>query len=138
MNNIKELLEIHPSEVTQEDNDALIEEIMNAQLIMPIEITTDLNFDDVTVGDTIQFEDGLRFKPLKIANDAGDIFIPLYTDDDEVHGHTSAIDIQTSSLADMIDDNPENINGVVINPFSEYSVEIPMDSFLKLFEKEKD
>ena len=105
---------------------------------MPIEITTNLNLDDVTVGDTIQFEDGLRFKPLKIVNDAGETFIPLYTDDDEVHGHTSAIDIRTSDLADMIDDNPENISGVVINPFSEFSVEIPMESFLKMFEKEKD
>ena len=38
----------------------------------------------------------------------------------------------------MIDDNPENISGVVINPFSEFSVEIPMDSFLKLFEKEEN
>ena len=105
---------------------------------MPIEITSNLNLDDITVGDTIQFEDGLRFKPMKIANEAGEIFIPLYSDDDEVHGHTSAIDIKTSNLAEMIDDNPENISGVVINPFSEFSVEIPMDSFLKLFEKEEN
>ncbi|MBQ9025424.1 MAG: SseB family protein [Methanobrevibacter sp.] len=138
MNNIKELLAIKPDEATKEDNEELIKEIMNAQLIMPIEITSNLNLDEVTVGDTIEFEDGLRFKPLKIANDNGNVFIPLYTDDDEVHGHTSAIDIHTSDLADMIDDNPENISGVVINPFSEYSVEIPMESFLKIFEKEKD
>ena len=135
MNNIKELLNIKPSEATKEDNDALLAEIKNAQLIMPIEITSNLNLDDITVGDTIQFEDGLRFKPMKIANEAGEIFIPLYSDDDEeVHGHISAIDIKTSNLAEMIDENPENINGVVINPFSEFSVEIPMDSFLKMFE----
>ena len=138
MNNIKELLNIKPSEATKEDNDALLAEIKNAQLIMPIEITSNLNLDDITVGDTIQFEEGLRFKPMKIANEAGETFIPLYSDDDEVHGHTSAIDIKTSNLAEMIDDNPENINGVVINPFSEFSVEIPMDSFLKLFEKEEN
>ena len=112
MNNIKELLNIKPSEATKEDNDALLAEIKNAQLIMPIEITSNLNLDDITVGDTIQFEDGLRFKPMKIANEAGEIFIPLYIDDDEVHGHTSAIDIKTSNLAEMIDDNPENIRNI--------------------------
>ena len=138
MNNIKKLINIKSSEATKEDNDALLAEIKNAQLIMPIEITSNLNLDDITVGDTIQFEDGLRFKPMKIANEAGETFIPLYSDDDEVHGHISAIDIKTSNLAEMIDDNPENISGVVINPFSEFSVEIPMDSFLKLFEKEEN
>ena len=37
---LKELLDINPDDATKEDNDALIKEIKNAKLIMPIEITS--------------------------------------------------------------------------------------------------
>ena len=90
---LKELLNITPDEATEEDNDALIEEIKTAQLIMPIEITSKLEIDDAEVGDIIEIDDGLRFKPQKIIDDEKNVFIPLFSDDSEVYGHTSAIDI---------------------------------------------
>lgn len=121
---LKELLNINPDDATEEDNDALIEEIKNAKLIMPIEITSH---------DSNNIED-FRFNPVKIADDDGRTYIPLFSDDSEVYGHTSAINIYTKDLAEMIGDNPENIFGVVINPFSNYGVTLPMDSFLKIFE----
>ena len=74
---LKELLNISPDEATEEDNDALIEEIKTAQLIMPIEITSKLEIDDAEVGDIIEIDDGLRFKPQKIIDDEKNIFIPL-------------------------------------------------------------
>lgn len=131
-----ELINISPDEATKEDNDALLKELRDAQLIMPIEITSNLDLDEIEVGDVLEFEDGLRFKPLKIVDENGRIYIPLYSDDSEVYGHTSAIDIKTRDLAEMIGDNPENLFGVVINPFSKYNVELPMDSFLKIFDED--
>lgn len=116
---LTELLNIAPEKATKEDNDALIEEIKNSQLIMPIEVLPGKE---------------LKFNPVKIVDDNGKLFIPLFSDDSEVHGHTSAIDIYAKDLAEMIDDNPENMCGVVFNPFSKFSVELPMDSFLKIFE----
>lgn len=135
---LKELLNITPDEATEEDNDALIEEIKTAQLIMPIEITSKLEIDDAEVGDIIEIDNGLRFKPQKIIDDEKNVFIPLFSDDSEVYGHTSAIDIYTKDLAEMIDDNPENISGVVLNPFSDFSVTLEMDSFLNLFKEEEN
>ena len=135
---LKELLNIAPDEATKEDNDALIEEIKTAQLIMPIEITSKLEIDDAEVGDIIEIDNGLRFKPQKIIDDEKNVFIPLFSDDSEVYGHTSAIDIYTKDLAEMIDDNPENISGVVLNPFSDFSVTLEMDSFLNLFKEEEN
>ena len=129
-----ELINIKPDEATKEDNDALIEELKKSKLIMPIEITSSLDFNDVKVGDVIQFDEGLRFKPVKIKDENGRVYIPLFTDDSQFHGHTSAIDIYTEDLANMIGDNPENIFGVVINPFSKFHIGLPMDSFLKLFD----
>ena len=133
---LTELINIKKDEATKEDDDALIEELKNARLILPIEITSDIELDGAEEGDIIEINEGFKFKPLKIIDDDGRVFIPLYTDDSQVHGHTSAIDIYAKNLAEMIDDNPENIFGVVLNPFSRFNVELPMDTFLKIFEKE--
>ncbi|WP_296887081.1 SseB family protein [uncultured Methanobrevibacter sp.] len=121
---LKELLNINPDDATKADNDALIEEIKNAKLIMPIEITSP-NLNNI---------EDFHFNPIKIKDDEERTFIPLFSDDSEVYGHSSAINIYTKDLVEMIGDNPENIFGVVINPFSNYGVTLPMDSFLKIFE----
>ena len=44
---------------------------------MPIEIISKLEIDDAEVGDIIEIDNGLRFKPQKIIDDEKNIFIPL-------------------------------------------------------------
>ena len=133
---LTELINIKRDNATKEDDAALIEELKNARLILPIEITSDIELDNAEEGDIIELDEGFKFKPIKIVDDNGRVFIPLYSDDSQVHGHTSAINIYAKDLARMIDDNPENIFGVVLNPFSRFNVELPMDTFLKIFEDE--
>ena len=133
---LTELINIKRDVATKEDDAALIEELKNARLILPIEITSDIKLDNAEEGDIIELDEGFKFKPIKIVDDNGRVFIPLYSDDSQVHGHTSAINIYAKDLARMIDDNPENIFGVVLNPFSKFNVELPMDTFLKIFEDE--
>ena len=133
---LTELINIKRDNATKEDDIALIEELKNARLLLPIEITSDIELDNAEEGDIIELDEGFRFKPIKIVDDNGRVFIPLYSDDSQVHGHTSAINIYAKDLARMIDDNPENIFGVVLNPFSKFNVELPMDTFLKIFEDE--
>lgn len=134
---LTELINIKRDNATKEDDAALIEELKNARLILPIEITSDIELDNAEEGDIIELDEGFKFKPIKIVDDNGRVFIPLYSDDSQVHGHTSAINIYAKDLARMIDDNPENIFGVVLNPFSKFNVELPMDTFLKIFERWK-
>ena len=133
---LTELINIKRNDATKEDDAALIGELKNARLILPIEITSDIELDNAEEGDIIELDEGFKFKPIKIVDDNGRVFIPLYSDDSQVHGHTSAINIYAKDLARMIDDNPENIFGVVLNPFSKFNVELPMDTFLKIFEDE--
>ena len=133
---LTELINIKRDNATKEDDAALIEELKNARLILPIEITSDIELDNAEEGDIIELDEGFKFKPIKIVDGNGRVFIPLYSDDSQVHGHTSAINIYAKDLARMIDDNPENIFGVVLNPFSKFNVELPMDTFLKIFEDE--
>lgn len=116
----------------RKEKDEINEAIKTAQLIMPIEITSNLNLEDIEEGDLIEFENGLRFEPVKVVKD-GEVFLALYSNDEQIPEPTSTIDVYAEKIAEMIDDNPENISGVVINPFSNYNVELEMDSFLNLF-----
>ena len=116
----------------RKEKDGINEAIKTAQLIMPIEITSNLNLEDIEEGDLIEFENGLRFEPVKVVKD-GEVFLALYSNDEQIPEPTSTIDVYAEKIAEMIDDNPENISGVVINPFSNYNVELEMDSFLNLF-----
>ena len=109
------------------------EAIKTAQLIMPIEIISNLDLADIEEGDLIEFENGLRFEPVKVVNKDGEVFLALYSNDEQIPEPTSTIDVYAEKIAEMIGSNPENISGVVINPFSNYNVELEMDSFLNLF-----
>lgn len=118
---LKELISIPPDNATFEDDESLVNELKKAQLIMPIEIMS---------------EDPLEFKPLKIANPEGLEFIALFSDEDElVKGNLefNVINISTENLAEMIVENQDEYYGVAINPFSLYSLAIPLKEFLNLF-----
>lgn len=116
---LKELICISNEKATAKDDELLVNELKNAQLIMPVNILSD---------------DPLEFEPVKIANPRNQEFIALFTDDDELiksDVEFSVVNIETSNLAEMINDG--DYFGVAINPFSEYSLAIPLDDFLKLF-----
>lgn len=125
----KELFSKNP----KKDDNALNEDIKSAQLILPVEIISNLDMDDIEDGDLIECDEGLCFNIIKIVNEKGEVFIPLYSSDEQIPEPTSTVDIYAENLAEIIGDNHENISGVVINPFSNYSVELEMDSFLNLF-----
>lgn len=118
---LKELISIPPEDVCSADDELLIEELKNSQLIMPIEITSD--------------NEDFSFKPLKISNEDENIFIPLFSDEEELVKSSiefNVINISAKNLAEMIIDNKEYF-GIAINPFSEFSLAIPLNEFLELF-----
>ena len=120
---LKELISISSDEATSEDDELLIEEVITSQLIMPIEV---ISAD----------EDDFQFKPLKLANENNEEFIALFSDEDElVKGNIeiSVISISSKNLAEMIKSDSKEYFGVAINPFSKYSLAIPLKEFLDLF-----
>ena len=120
---LKELISISGDEATSEDDELLIEELKNSQLIMPIEV---ISAD----------ENDFQFKPLKLANENNEEFIALFSDEDElVKGNIefNVISISSKNLAEMIKRDSDEYFGVVINPFSKYSLAIPLKEFLDLF-----
>ena len=120
---LKELISIPLDEASQKDDESLIEELKKAELIMPIEIISN---------------DPPEFKPLKLEDENKNIFVALFSDEDELvksNVEFSVINISTENLAKIISDD---FNGVAINPFSEFQLKIPLNEFKNLFEKDKN
>ena len=127
MNKLKELISIPEDEATSGDDELLIEELKKAQLIMAIEIISENSEDD------------FEFKPLKIGNPDNEEFIALFTDEEELvksNVEFNVINISAENLAEMIADSDDEYYGIAINPFSKYSLAIPLNEFTELFEGE--
>lgn len=118
---LKELISLPNDKARQEDDELLIDELKKAQLIMPIELLPN-------------DEDNLNFKPIKIGDNAGNEFLALFTDEDELvkaNVEFTVINIRTDNLAEIISD--DECYGITVNPFSKYSLAIPLSEFLNLF-----
>ncbi|WP_305555230.1 SseB family protein [Methanobrevibacter sp. V74] len=130
---LKELISIPECEASSKDDELLVEELKKAQLIMPIEIIS----ADALKNSTIEnIEEPLRFKPLKIADDNENQFIALFSDEDEViksNVEFDVINIYTENLAEIIQDSDGEYFGIAINPFSKFSLAIPLNEFIELF-----
>jgi len=116
--NLKELISIPLTEVSDNDDELLFEELKKAELIMPVEITS-----------TKEFE----FKPIIIEDESKNMFVPLFTDEKELvksNVEFSVVNISTENLAEILSDD---LNGVVINPFSKFQLKVPLNEFKNIF-----
>lgn len=133
---LNELLKVKVETASQEHLDLLTEELRKAQLIMPVEITSKIDLDDAKVGDVRELEEPLRFKPVHITDDYGNELIPLFSDDSEVMGATSCMVMYCEDLANTFVDSPDDIDGVVFNPFGENPIMLSMPAFVNMFKNE--
>lgn len=120
---LKDLISISADDATSQDDELLIEELKNSQLIFPIEVIS-------------AEEENFQFKPLKLANENNDEFIALFSDEDELvkaNIEFQVLNISSEKVAEMIKDDSDEYFGVAINPFSKYSLAIPLNEFLGLF-----
>lgn len=119
---LKELIELPEDSITSKDDEQLVEELKKAELIMPIEVisTEDESFE---------------FKPLKISNPNNQEFIPVFSDEDELvkaNVEFEIINITSENLSQIIHED-DGYFGIALNPFSEYSLAIPLNEFLTIF-----
>jgi len=120
---LKELISMPADEAKSSDDELLIKELKNAELIMPIEV---INAED----------DDFQFKPLKLANEDNEEFIAVFSDEDELvkaDVEFTVINITSEKLAEMIENDIDEYYGVAVNPFSKYSLAIPLEEFVNLF-----
>ncbi len=120
---LKELISISADDATSRDDELLIEELKNSQFIMPIDVIS-------------SEEEDFQFKPLKLANENNEEFLALFSDEDELvkaNIEFQVLNISSEKVAEMIKDDSDEYFGVAINPFSKYSLAIPLNEFLGLF-----
>ena len=126
---LKELMKIEPESMSKEEYGSFVDEFKKAQLLLPVEIYSKAQSDEIN--------EPLSFKPMVIEEN-GCKCIPLFTDNDELKRDkppVSVIAIFMKDLKDMLEDSPE-IDEIMINPSSEYSICIDLDSFFDLFKVE--
>lgn len=134
---MEEILKIEPENMTAKEQAELFDILKESQLFMPIEVTSSI-FDDIgnaKVGETIESEEPLRFKPIAINGPSGKA-IPLFTSNEmmeEAGAHVSCIAIFTEDLAEMLKQTGDEYSEVAINPFTSISIGMPLDGFLNIF-----
>ena len=77
---LEELMKIEPEDMTPMDQAMIFDILKESQLFMPIEITSSI-FDDIEnaeVGETVETEEPLRFRPIAITGPKGKA-VPLFT-----------------------------------------------------------
>jgi len=140
MNNerLNELLKVKVETAGEDHLFELQEELRKAELILPIEITSEVDFSDAKVGEVRTFDEPLRFKPLHLVDDFGNDLILLFSDESEVKGEVSTMVMPTPSIADMLREGHSDLDGVVFNPFGENPIMLAMDTFIKIFSTDDD
>ena len=134
---MEEILKIEPEEMTAKEQAEFLNILKESQLFMPIEVTSSIfdNIENAKVGDTIESNEPLRFKPIAINGPAGKA-IPLFTSKErmeEAGANVSCIAIFTEDLAGMLEQTGDDYSEVAINPFTTKSLGMPLDGFLNIF-----
>ena len=132
---LRSMMESGPEVLSDEDMELFVYEFANANLI----ILCDSEDDDAEERKYVHFDDLDEFDIIKLEDDEGHEFIPLFTDDDAVDNLDISglcVVIATVDLVNLLHDNEENndkLEGLILNPFSENAAEIDYYSLLELF-----
>lgn len=135
---LKEIMKFNPEEISDDDMVLFVNEFMSSNLIMLCELDYEIEVINEE-NQYLSFDDFSEFNIIRLEDDEGNEFIPLFTDDDEIFdlevpGYGIVISI--SDLANLLFDNPENnenLEGLILNPFTDYAASIPYSSLLGMF-----
>ena len=139
---LKEIMAIDPEDMSEEELERFVDAFMNATLIIPAEVNTDKDISALS-DEEIALDEEIDITILKLEDEDSDyVFIPAYTDDEEVEKlkHELKTEIyglifETEDLANLLYESyDEDIEGIVINPFTDFTAEIPLESLFELFD----
>ncbi|WP_455645598.1 SseB family protein [Methanosphaera sp.] len=133
---LKQIMMVDPENLTQLDKNLLYTLLKNTNLLLPVELTSDLDIpQDATY--PVTSDKPFRFKTRTWDNHNGTRDIIFFTDIDEMKNYGYASDVCGVFIEDLIDalKTMEDVDSVFINPFSEYSLGFPYEQFIEMFEK---
>ena len=123
--------------VEAEIRNEFLEIFKQSQLYMPVMMSENIfeGIENAKVGDVIEPEGQMGFDINYLKYGEGEKAVPLFTSSELMEStglESSAIAIYMSDLADMMSQT-DSYSLIVVNPYTDLSIDMPMDSFLKLF-----
>lgn len=112
-----------------------------SQLFMPVVMSPDFfkGIEDAKEGDIFTTTESSGFDINYLEMENGERAVPLFTSSEIMEStglKSSAIALFMSDLADMLQQAPEGRYVMIaVNPFTDLTVDMPLDSFLNMFRK---
>ena len=139
---LKEIMKTAPEDMTEEQLEAFVDAFMEATFIIPAELNSDSEALEGKTDEEIALDEEIDLEIMKLEDEDGEVLFPIYTDDDELENLAAEEDtniyglvIQAEDLAqflhEIVDDE---FDSVIVNPFHENAVELPIEAILELFE----
>lgn len=142
---LKEIMKTAPEDMTEEQLEAFVDAFMEATFIIPAELNSDSEALEGKTDEEIALDEDIDLEIMKLEDEDGEVLFPIYTDDDELENLAAEEDtniyglvIQAEDLAqflhEIVDDE---FDSVIVNPFHENAVELPIEAILELFDIEE-
>lgn len=116
--------------------------LKESRLYLPVSYSKNMfeGIENAKVGDVIEPAGQIGFNIEFLTDDKGNKSVPLFTSDEMMEAagfRRSVYVLYMSDLADMLKQT-DKYSLIVINPFTDYTISIPMEAFLSLFDDERE
>lgn len=137
-----QLEKLMSKELTVESQNEFLRLLKDSQLFMPVTWSANMfeGIENAKEGDIFEPEGRVGFDINYLTGENGTKAVPLFTSSEIMENagvQSSANILFMSDLADMLKQT-DRYSAVVVNPFTEMEIDIPMDVFLNLFYKATD
>ena len=137
---INQILSMDEEDYTDEIMEEFVEELKGAKFLIPMEVDeAALDVDGVEDGEEIELDDDIEFLIIKLEDEEGNEFIPVFTGDFETEidlpGTGLVMDAEDLALL-LLDEELDNekMDSIYINPFTDFPAEMGFYNFLELFD----
>ena len=138
---LKEIMKTAPENMSEEQLESFVDSFIEATFIIPAELNSDVEALEGKTDEEIALDEEIDLEIMRLEDEDGNVLFPIYTDDDELEKLAAEEDfdiyglvISAEDLATLLYETEEDeFDGVVINPFHENAVELPLEAIFELF-----
>ncbi|WP_455645597.1 SseB family protein [Methanosphaera sp.] len=115
-------MKTNPDMWSDEDKSLLYDALKDCNLLLPAVITSTA-------------DEELRFRPNLLTDTSENKHLTLFTDKEELESHGFSVDVVSIAVPEVVEilKNMDGIFSVIINPFSEFPLGFPVNSFMDMF-----
>ena len=138
---LKEIMKTAPENMSEEQLESFVDSFIEATFIIPAELNSDAEALEGKTDEEIALDEEIDLEIMRLEDEDGNVLFPIYTDDDELEKLAAEEDFDIYGLVISAEDlgtllyetEEDEFDGVVINPFHENAVELPLEAIFELF-----